>query len=180
MKRTLVTLLSLSLALNFMACDTDEDEIIDDVLDGTLVINEFLASNDAGYADENGEFDDWIELYNGSADAIDIGGYYISDDTEEPLAWQIPSDDSDATTIPSGGYLILWADKEADQGTLHLGEVKLSSGGESIVLTDPDGITTIDSYDFLEQVADVSEGRETDGASTWTTFDTPTPGASNN
>jgi hypothetical protein len=50
-----------------------------------LFINEFLASNDICFADEAGEFDDWVELYNSSSGPIDVGGMYIADNLEDEL-----------------------------------------------------------------------------------------------
>ncbi len=144
-----------------------------------IFINEFLASNDSCCTDENGEFDDWIEIYNPGLEAIDIGGMYISDDAAEPTVWQIPDTAPDTTTIQPGGFLVLWADKEPEQGVLHV-NIKLGSGGEDAVLTAPNGTTTIDSYTFGAQTTDVSMGRQPDGSDNWITFDSPTPGASNN
>ncbi|WP_456406900.1 lamin tail domain-containing protein [Caldithrix abyssi] len=143
-----------------------------------LYINEFLASNDSSNADENGEYDDWIEIYNAESRPINIGGMYISDDKGDLTAWQIPTSDSAATTIPAGGFLLLWADKQPEQGVLHV-NIKLSSGGEDIVLTAPNGTTVIDSLTFGEQTTDVSMGRLPDGSDNWVSFTNPTPGASN-
>ena len=143
-----------------------------------LYINEFLASNDSCCTDENGEYDDWIEIYNPGSEAVDIGGMYISDDLADVTAWKIPVTAPDTTTIPAGGFLVLWADKQPEQGILHV-KLKLSSGGEDIVLTAPNGTTEIDSYTFGEQTTDISEGRLPDGSDTWQFFNTPTPGASN-
>ena len=142
-------------------------------------INEFLASNDSCYADEHGDFDDWIEIYNGGNIAGDIGGMYVTDDLTDLTAYQIPTTYPDSTTIFPGEFLILWADKEPEQGILHLDEVKLSSDGEDIGLTASDGTTIIDSYTFGAQTTDVYEGRLPDGTNTWEFFTVPTPGASN-
>ena len=144
-----------------------------------LYINEFLASNDSCCTDENGEYDDWIEIYNPGPDPVDIGGMYISDDATDLTAWQIPTTAPDSTTIQPGGFLVLWGDKQTEQGILHV-ELKLSSGGEDLVITAPNGTTVIDSYTFGEQTTDVSVGRKPDGSDNWVTFETPTPGASNN
>jgi large repetitive protein len=141
---------------------------------GELQLNEFMASNATTYADENGEFDDWIEIYNGTDTAIDLGGYFITDDLVTTDKWQIPTGDS-ATIIPAGGYLILWADKEPDQGVLHV-NIKLGSGGEDLGLFDPNGLE-VDAYTFGPQIADISEGKDVNGE--WVTYESPTPGASN-
>ncbi len=143
-----------------------------------LFINEFLASNDACCADENGEFDDFIEIYNGGTEAVDIGGMYITDDLAAPTEYQIPDTAPDSTTIESGGFLLLWADKESEQGILHV-EIKLGGGGEQIGLFASDGVTPIDTLTFGEQTTDVSKGRNPDGGETWEFFTSPTPGATN-
>ncbi len=143
-----------------------------------IFINEFMASNGNTISDEVGDFDDWLELYNPGTSAINIGGMYVSDDIADPLAWQIPATDPASTTIPAGGYLLLWLDKETDQGPLHI-DVKLGSGGEDIVLTAADGTTVMDSYTFGTQLEDVSEGRVGDGNATFDFFAEPTPGATN-
>ncbi len=143
-----------------------------------VFINEFLASNDSQLTDEFGEFDDWVELYNPGNQAIDVGGWYITDDLLTPTTWQIPTTDPAATTIPAGGYLVLWCDKQPEQGVLHV-NIKLSSSGEDLALFASDGITEIDSYTFGTQLSNITEGRVPDGASSWDFFSEPTPGAAN-
>jgi hypothetical protein len=143
-----------------------------------LFINEFMASNDNTIQDDAEEYEDWIEIYNGGTDPVDIGGMYVTDDLGELNMYQIPTTDAKATTIEPGGFLLLWADKDTEQGVLHVG-IKLSGDGEAIGLVDSDGATVLDSLSFGAQTTDVSYGRIQDGGETWTTFDTPTPGKSN-
>jgi len=142
-----------------------------------IYINEFMASNSSTIAD-GADYDDWVELYNAGSSSVNIGGMYLSDDLAEPTLWQIPTGNSSVTTIPAGGYLLLWFDKETDQGPLHV-DAKLGSGGEDIVLTASNGTTIIDSYTFGPQIGDISEGRVGDGNSNFDFFGEPTPGASN-
>ena len=144
----------------------------------TLYINEFLASNSTILADEFGDFDDWVEIYNPGTTAVDIGGMYVTDDLLEPTQWQIPTTDATLTTIAPGGFLLLWFDKETDQGELHV-DAKLSASGEDIGLIASDGITVIDSYTFGAQLTDISEGRFPDGTNNWVFFGAPTPESSN-
>lgn len=147
----------------------------------TLYINEFMASNDFFWADEFGEFEDWIEIYNPGTDSVDIGGMYITDDLANPTAWQIPDTTPDSTTVEPGGFLLLWADKESEQGILHV-EIKLSGDGEQIGLFSSDATNNIpiDTLTYPAQTTDISRGRNPDGSDTWEFFSTPTPGASNN
>ncbi len=176
MKKTKLLILLMTL-LAIGACDKYDAPLTPTPpppAESALFINEFMASNYATLADENGEFDDWIEIYNGTDADVDLGGYYITDDLADATKWQIPTGDS-ATIIPAGEYLILWADKQPDQGVLHV-DIKLGSGGEDLGLFDPDG-TSIDEYTFGPQIADISEGRDAGGE--WVTYESPTPGASN-
>ncbi len=143
-----------------------------------LTINEFLADNASTIADENGDFEDWIEIHNAGANAVDIGGYYISDDLTAPTIWQIPTTNPSLTTVPAGGFLLLWADKDTDDGELHI-DIKLGSGGEDIVLVNPDGVTIVDQLTFGPQSTDVSYGRTVDGGPDFQIFTASTPNASN-
>ena len=146
-----------------------------------LFINEFLASNDTGYQDNNGDYEDWIEIYNSSDSAVDIGGMYISDDLSDRTMWQIPTTQPDSTTIQPGEFLVLVADKETDQGVLHV-NIKLGTSGEDVALFagDEHQNMLLDGLSFGAQTTDVSFGRETDGGDTWVEFAEPTPGTSNN
>ena len=108
-----------------------------------VYLNEFLASNGAVLADAQGQYDDWIELYNAGPSAVDIGGMFLTDDIDEPVRWQIPNDRPDLTAIPAGGYVLVWADGDTDDAGLHA-SFKLSSDGEEIALFDTDGVTLID------------------------------------
>ncbi len=143
-----------------------------------IFVNELLASNANNIPDEFGEFDDWIEIYNAGATPVDLANYYISDDPAEPTLYQIPATNSTKTTVPAGGYLILWADKDLDQGENHV-NIKLGAGGESVVLTAPDGLTEVDNVLFGPQSDDISYGRETDGSANLILFSSPTPNAMN-
>ena len=143
-----------------------------------LYVNEFMASNATTLADEFGEFDDWIEIHNTGTTAIDLANYYISDDPALITLYQIPTTNTAKTTVPAGGYLILWADKDLTQGENHV-NIKLGGGGESVILTAPDGTTVINDILFGPQSDDVSYGRETDAAANFVFFTTPTPGAEN-
>ncbi|QIL75320.1 chitobiase/beta-hexosaminidase C-terminal domain-containing protein [Hymenobacter sp. HDW8] len=144
-----------------------------------LYINEFLASN-TKKTDENGEFDDWIEIYNSTSQPINIGGLYVTDVLTNLTQWQIPATNAAQTTIPPKGFLVLWADGQPDQGPLHV-MPKLSKGGEAIALSQMIGstATALDSYTFGAQADDVSTGRLPDGTSTFKQFFTPTPGSTN-
>ncbi len=157
-----------------------------------LYINEFMASNDAANADEYGEFEDWVEIYNASSEAVDIGGMYITDGLDSPTEYMIPTTNPDSTTIPASGFLLLYADKDSEQGILHA-EIKLSGDGEQIGLysTDATNNVPIDTLTYNPDDSnaigfgidtDKSCGRQPDGSNTWNIYETAniSPGATNN
>jgi hypothetical protein len=99
-----------------------------------VVINELMASNKTTINDPQGEYDDWIELFNKGNEDINLTGMYLSDKTDNPKKWQFPEN----TIIKAGGYLILWADEnsKATPG-IHM-NFKLSADGEVVLFTDND------------------------------------------
>jgi hypothetical protein len=143
-----------------------------------VVINEVLASNGHTVPDSQGEYDDWIELYNQGDAPVNLGGMYLTDDPAEPTKWQFPKNNAALTTIPAHGYLLVWADNEVGDAGLHAA-FKLSAGGDSVALFDQDGTTLIDSVTFGAQRTDISYGRLPDAVDTWSSSAFPTPGMQN-
>ncbi|MCB9367432.1 MAG: CotH kinase family protein [Calditrichaeota bacterium] len=135
-----------------------------------IAINEFLASNDTGAVDQNGEHEDWIELYNYGATEISLGGLYLSDTEADLHQWAFPD-----TVLGANEFLIVWADDDGDQEGLHA-NFKLSASGEMIVLSDADS-NIVDDVAFGIQDSDVSYGRYPDGTGDfrymYTTFSAP-------
>ena len=143
-----------------------------------LKINELMASNNTTVMDNFFEYNDWIEIYNAGG-IVNLAGYYLSDDPLNLTKFQIPSTNAGVTTILPNGYLIFWADKDnATQGENHT-NFTLSSNGESVILTMPDGVTIVDQIDFPQQAPDISYGRSCDGCGSLQYFNNPTYDASN-
>lgn len=142
-----------------------------------LVINEFMASNSSSHRDPQGQYDDWIEIYNDGDYQIDLGGMYLTDDFNEPKLWRIPDSYPAQTTIAPHGYLVIWADKDTSDGPLHA-DFELRAEGEQIGLIDAVG-NLIDSIVFGAQTANTSLGRYPDSTNNWRSFSTPTPEAEN-
>ena len=139
-----------------------------------LKINEFLASNSTSNADESGEYDDWIEIYNPTEETLDISNLYLTDNPNNLTKWQFPEMSS---TIEPGDFLLIWCDEDGSQGPLHA-NFKLSASGEFIALVDSNGLSVIDSLTFGAQTTDISWGRVPDGSNNWAML-SPTPGNSN-
>ena len=140
----------------------------------SLRINEFMASNSATLADEDGDYSDWIEIYNPTSAAIDLLNWSLTDDKTSPQKWQFPE-----ARLNADGYLIVFAsgkNRTLPGQELHT-DFKLSIAGEYLALSDPQGnITTAFDPSFSEQQPDISfayyEGDYVASSS-------PTPGAVN-
>lgn len=148
-----------------------------------LYLNEIMPDNETVLADNEGEHDDWIEIYNPTDEDVNLAGWYISDDFKNLMQYRFPYNNASATTIPAQGYVIIWADEQPGQGALHL-NFRLSSTGESVFLSGNgmdiiDRVTYGEGTDIGSPSTDQSAGRIEDGASTWIIFSNPTPGAAN-
>lgn len=125
-----VTLILISLIFGFWSCDNGDDPVD---TNKSIVINEILPKNSQNGTDQDGEYDDWIELYNLSAEQLDISGFYLTDSKKNPTKWKFPQ----GTTIAANGYLIVWADEDSTHVSgLHT-NYKLSADGENVVLLSP-------------------------------------------
>lgn len=147
-------------------CGTGADEV-------RLSINEVMASNSGTLADEAGEYDDWIELYNDGEAELDLEGFYISDDETDPYRKRLPA----GLTIQPQGTLLLWADGDPEQGAAHL-PFKLKAEGETVTLTGPEG-ETLDGLTFDGSVVDQVFGRYPDAEGEFVLCATPTPNQKN-
>jgi hypothetical protein len=161
-------------------------------VEGGLIINEFMCSNDSTFIPDGGpdDFPDWIEIYNTGDDPIDIGGWYLTESLADTMLYQIPTDIPEQTLIPGHGYLVLKANGVGEG--LHL-SFKLGSGGDDIGLSQ-DGASYVDALSYGNGAGggtpvetpptDMSAGRDADGSAVWVVFDPntelgPTPGTSN-
>ena len=140
-----------------------------------LVINELMASNSSTLADEHGDFDDWIEIYNGGTETITLTGMSLTDDLSVPDAYVFPST-FPATTIAPGEYMIIWADEEPEEGDYHA-NFKLKSEGEPVYLLD--GGVIVDDTTWQPLGPDVPWGRWPNGTGNFQVLGTATPGAEN-
>ena len=134
-----------------------------------LVISEFLTFNTDSIRDEDGEYSDWIELYNGGDASIDLTGYYLTDNPENLAKWPFP-----AVTLDPGGFLVVFASEKdrRDAGSELHTNFRLDRQGELLVLLSPDGANVVAGYapTYEPQVADTSFGIGTDSQ-----FFTPVP-----
>jgi hypothetical protein len=145
-----------------------------------LFINEIQTANIDKYADEAGDFDDWIELYNTSAEAVDVGGLYLSDTLPATRPWRFPLNRPALTIIAPDSFLVVFADNEPQEGPLHA-DFRLNNDGEEVVLLHiMDNDTTIfDHVIYGEQYNNVTYGRYPDGSDHFEFMPVNTPWMSN-
>jgi hypothetical protein len=122
-----------------------------------IVINEVMASNATSATDNNGDNDDWIELYNNGSTTVDLSGWFLSDTPFEPTKWELP----DGAGLAPNEYMIIWADEQGGQGFFHA-NFKLSASGESVLLFDAD-TALVDAVDFDQQEPDMGYARVPNG-----------------
>lgn len=146
------------------------------------VISEFLADNSSVTVPGASAqlLGDWIEIHNPDDASIDLGGWHLTDNPDEPGKWTFPL----GTNLASGAYLVVFADDGNTldaQGFLHT-NFKLSSGGDFIALTRPDESTASsfspDGSDYPAQNEDISYGLSPSN-NALLFFPTPTPGTHN-
>ncbi|MBN1511419.1 MAG: CotH kinase family protein, partial [Phycisphaerae bacterium] len=140
-----------------------------------IVINESMASNSSTIADEDGDYEDWIELYNPGSETVDLTGWGLSDNEAQPFRWVFPP-----VTIDPGAYLLVWASgkNRAILGSPLHTSFSISASGEEVLLTNAIGVR-VDEVILPPLPCDLSYGRLPDGEEAWYYFDQPTPGASN-
>lgn len=140
---------------------------------GDLAINEIMAQNTATITDADGEYEDWIELYNNTATTLSLDNLYLTDTSTNLLKWGFPA----GLTIAPNDYLTIWADEDLTQTGLHA-DFKFSASGESAILSYPNG-TIVDSVTFGAQAANIGFARVPDGMGAFV-IQAPTYNATNN
>ena len=136
-------------------------------------INEVSAANDVA-VNEYIKRNDWIELFNTTADDIDVAGMYLSDDPDNPMKWAISGPQ---TLIPAFGHLVVWCDKLDAISQLHA-PFKLDADGGSVVLSAADGSWS-DRLDYPAHDGNSTIGRYPDGAHAIYFMPRPTIGKTN-
>jgi uncharacterized repeat protein (TIGR02543 family) len=124
------------------------------VVPNLVVVNEVMAhSHDAA--------PDWIELHNNSAQDLNLGGWWLSDDPATPMKFRI----ADGTLLPGGGYLVFSEDQHFGAASTNAGALipfALSENGDSVNIFGPgDGLRPdySEREDFGASATGVSFGR---------------------
>jgi CotH kinase protein/Lamin Tail Domain/PA14 domain/Putative Ig domain len=145
-----------------------------------VTLNEFMAANASSVTDPaDGDHDDWFELHNAGSAAVDLTGYFLTDNLTNWNQFRIPP----GYVLPAGGFLVVWADNETAQNAIPNGDLhvnfRLAAAAEQLGLFDPNG-QMVDGFGYGTQVDNISTGRFPDGAAgALLALDQPTPGEPN-
>ena len=122
----------------------------------TLKINEWMATPASG--------DDWFEIHNSGTLPVALAGLWLSDTPGTPKITQIPA----LSFVEANGCVRF--DADGTTRGFNSANFKLGGGGDNIVLSSTNGLTTIDSVSFSAQQPGISEGRFPDGAANIVAF----------
>ena len=142
--------------------------------ESALVINEIMTANIDVCLDPSMNYGSWIELYNKSAQDIDITGWYLSDDAADRQ--QCPLGNR-SRIVKAGGFLTLWFG-HLDDYCLNQIEFSMDYDSGHVYLFNPSG-SEICSVEYQTIPARISYARTTDGGDSWSMTGYPTPGATN-
>jgi hypothetical protein len=144
-----------------------------------LIINEFLADNGSGLTDEDGDHSDWIEIYNRGQSRVNLGGWALTDDPNQPQKWPLPD-----MTLDSDEYLLVFASGKNRVSTkpdavMHT-NFKLGKTGEFLALHNiiEDKFMDVIEPQYPEQFRNISYGRYGNDLD-FAFFTRPTPGFPN-
>jgi hypothetical protein len=174
-------------ALSARTSVLSQDTLIDDLLVTTVplppvvtggpVISEFCADNAQSLEDENADSSDWIELYNGQATPIDLGGWHLTNDPVNRNQWMIPN-----VSLPAYGYLVIFASGKNRSDQAHPLHTNFSLQREAgyLALVRPGGAELASEFVYGEQVEDISYGlMPSETGLSYGFLESPSPGERN-
>jgi hypothetical protein len=146
----------------------------------TPIISEFMASNATTITDQDGDYADWLELYNPDTAPVNLNGWYLTNKSTKLTKWKIP-----AVTLQPGAYLVVFcSEKNYTDPTKPLAtSFNISASAGYLGLVEADGATVASFYNYPNQNTDISYGvsQPAAGAEAVQTgfFKTTTPGTAN-
>tara|TARA_B110000908_G_C10263637_1_gene461430 strand:+ start:2177 stop:4450 length:2274 start_codon:yes stop_codon:yes gene_type:complete len=138
------------------------------------VINEFMSKNETTIQDLDGDFSDWLEIYNVGGFELNLEGFYLSDDSDDITKWQFPS-----VIIPAGGHLLIYAsEKDLVVGTELHTNFRISQSGEPLILSNSSA-EVVSAVPSIWLAEDKSYARIVDGSNQFIATENSTPGQTN-
>lgn len=118
------------------------------------VISEFMADNAGHTPDDDGQYMDWIEIYNPGPASVDLAGWALTDDAALPQKWVFPS-----RTVNAGEFVVVFASGKNRTGAQLHTNFSLNDAGEYLALVKPDGTTKTSEWNpYPPQKENVSWG----------------------
>lgn len=148
-------------------------ELCDSLEHPALAVNELVSANIQGLLDQDEETPDWIELINLDDHPVDLDGWGLSDDPDDPFNTTLPA----GALGPGEVLLVLASGKVSTSDELHA-EFSLATTGDTVVLSAPDGCP-VDQVETPRLYRDVAWGRAQSDPQSWGYFLEPTPGEPN-
>ncbi|HSD14305.1 MAG TPA: CotH kinase family protein [Flavobacterium sp.] len=142
----------------------------------SITINEVLSGNTSVNQDENGDYEDWVEIYNYGSTAVNLNGYGLSDDPALLHKWSFP-----AVTLNPGQYLLVWCsdkNRRTVGSPLHTNFKINADPGETLYLTNQSTLN-LATFQAIALPDNVSYGKFPNGTGSYLYFDVPTPGQPN-
>lgn len=139
--------------------------------ESAVVINEAMSGNKGIYLDDEGRSSDWVELYNPSDEAVNLGRFSLSDNGMKLDQWTFPD-----ISINPHSFMVIYLSGDSDkdaQSSLHA-SFKLSAKGERLILSVAGNV--VDAIELPALPDNVSYGRVGDE---WRQTENPTPGENN-
>ncbi len=121
-----------------------------------VLITEFMASNHDSLVDEDGDYPDWIEIYNASTAGVNLDGWYLTDDSADLTKWRCPS-----ILLEAGRSVVVFASGKDRPDPVHPHtNFELNKEGEYLALIEPDGTTIAHQYadPYPPQYTNISYG----------------------
>lgn len=151
--------------------------VLDPAVPPRVILSEFMAANTSTLRDEDGDYSDWIELFNGEEAAVDLEGWWLTDDPATPTKWRFP-----AVSIAAKSFLVVFASEKNRtniDARLHT-NFRLTEAGEYLALLSPaTNVLSAFAPAYPPQQPNVSYGRAPGTVDTAGYFEKPTPGAAN-
>lgn len=141
-----------------------------------VIINEVMSVNTNTLTDFDGDYSDWIEIYNNGTTSVNLMDYYITDKNSNLTKWKFPN-----ITIAPQQYMIVWASGKNvvyNNGEIHT-NFSISAEGEILYLVAPDGVTILDQSVNKSLLPNISMGRKAGNNINWYLFNIATPGNTN-
>ena len=142
-----------------------------------LVVNEFMTRNTI-WPDAFGNLPDWVEIRNYGSEALNLNGFWLSDNPGRPDSWLFPD-----VTIEPGQLLVIWLSgleipyDPAEPSSLHA-SFALGRQDEFLLMSDPSGnLVFKQPIEFLP--ANLAKGRSAQDPDNWLYFPAATPGSDN-